>query len=102
MNCRSKGSRGAARPIRWQDVCDLDLVTEEEAATLVRLAPEDLEALRSEQAGPPFVRVGTAARYPIVELKRWIREQLRSWRDSRSETQAGVRVGARAREERSS
>lgn len=95
----NRSGRKGDRPIRWQDVCDLDVITESEAATLIRLTPQDLEALRSEKAGPPFVRFGSAIRYPVVELKRWIREQLRLNRNRQSETQACVR-DARARDDK--
>lgn len=81
----SKRSAKPPRPIRWQDVSKLDLLTEEEAAHLLRMTANELEFLRLQEppAGPPFIKFGGFIRYRVDALREWIREQFRA---SRAET----------------
>ena len=71
-------SRKGNRSIRWQDVSRFDLVTESEAADLLRVEPQDLESLRSQTppAGPPFIRIAGSIRYRVEDLKTYVREHI--------------------------
>lgn len=82
----SKRSTKPPRPIRWSDVTKLDLLTEAEAAELLRMTAEDLEFLRLQDppAGPPFITFGGFIRYRVDSMREWIRQQFRASRDETS------------------
>lgn len=71
----------SARAIRWADVTNLDIVTEEETAQLLRVDVVDLESWRSQDppVGPPFIRYGGRIRYRVLELKAFVRDQLKQF-----------------------
>jgi predicted DNA-binding transcriptional regulator AlpA len=47
------------------------LLTEVQAADLLRLSTRTLQAWRSQRVGPPFVRAGRAIRYDRSALVAW-------------------------------
>lgn len=47
------------------------LLTEGQAADLLRLSSRTLQAWRSRNVGPPFVRAGRAIRYRRSDLNSW-------------------------------
>jgi hypothetical protein len=53
------------------NVDDEKLLTEVQAADLLRLSARTLQAWRSQGAGPPFVRAGRAIRYRRSALLSW-------------------------------
>lgn len=56
------------------DAHDLDLLTTDEVAELLRLKPRTLEAWRAAQAGPPYVTVSrNVVRYRRSDLIDWVR-----------------------------
>lgn len=50
------------------------LVTTAEAATFLTLSPRTLENWRNRQEGPPFKKLGTAVRYDVADLEKWLDE----------------------------
>lgn len=48
------------------------LLTERELAEMSRLSLGMLQKLRREGGGPAFVRIGSAVRYPVVNLHAWL------------------------------
>lgn len=54
------------------DSNSLDLVTTEEAAQLLKLAPGTLCNMRVQRLGPPFVRLGRAVRYRVQNLLEYL------------------------------
>jgi DNA-binding transcriptional MerR regulator len=53
---------------------ELDLLTVEEAAPLLRMTPRGLQCWRSKGYGPKAIRVGRQMLYPRDEIARFIRE----------------------------
>ena len=52
------------------------LLTQREAASVLRLSTRSLERLRVEGTGPRFIRVmGRAVRYRVADLEAWIGSQ---------------------------
>lgn len=49
-----------------------ELLTEREAADLLKMSSRTLQAWRCSKAGPAFVRVGRAIRYRRRDLVAWI------------------------------
>jgi predicted DNA-binding transcriptional regulator AlpA len=52
------------------------LLTEDQAARLLSVSPRTLPAWRSEDRGPPYVRVGRSVRYVYAVLLQWIADHL--------------------------
>jgi len=50
----------------------LRLLTQREAATLLRLSQRTLERLRVTGAGPRYVKAGRLVRYRETDLENWI------------------------------
>jgi excisionase family DNA binding protein len=48
------------------------LLTQREAATVLRLSERTLERLRVQGLGPKFVRCGRSVRYRQSDLEEWI------------------------------
>ena len=68
LNCSTR----SAVPPEFSDSGPLILLTEREVARAVRLSPAMLQKLRREGAGPAFVRIGSAVRYPMPALAEWV------------------------------
>ncbi len=52
-----------------------ELLTTEQAAKLLQLAPRTLRRWRSESKGPPYVRLGARrVRYRRAALEAWLRQ----------------------------
>ncbi len=52
-----------------------DLLTTEQAASLLQLSPRTLRRWRSEGKGPPYVRLGSRrVRYRRQAIEAWLRE----------------------------
>lgn len=53
----------------------LRVLTNVEAAKVLRVSPRHLASLRSRQEGPPFIRIGRLGKvlYPVDELEAWLR-----------------------------
>ena len=58
-------------------------INTESAARRIGLHPDTLRRLRRTGGGPRYARVGTAVRYDIRELDRWLEE--RSFRSTAEE-----------------
>jgi excisionase family DNA binding protein len=54
------------------------LLTQREAATVMRLSQRTLERLRVSGGGPRFVKAGKAVRYQQEALERWVAAQSRA------------------------
>jgi predicted DNA-binding transcriptional regulator AlpA len=54
----------------------LRLLTQREAATLLRLSERTLERLRVTGAGPRYVKAGRLVRYREIDLEAWINSRL--------------------------
>jgi excisionase family DNA binding protein len=52
------------------------LLTEDQAARLLSVSPRTLQAWRSEDRGPPYVRVGRSVRYLYAALLQWIADHI--------------------------
>jgi hypothetical protein len=48
------------------------LLTEVDAADLLRLSTRTLQAWRVREVGPPFLRAGRAVRYRRLDIAAWI------------------------------
>jgi len=48
------------------------LLTQSDAAKLLRLSERTLERLRLQGGAPPFVKAGRSVRYRETDLERWI------------------------------
>jgi len=48
------------------------LLTQSDAAKLLRLSERTLERLRLQGGGPPFVKAGRSVRYRETDLEAWI------------------------------
>jgi len=53
------------------DVCDIEFLTIDEAAQLLRMMPGTLNNLRSKEDGPPYRRHGGRIVYERTELLKW-------------------------------
>lgn len=62
-------------PIPNSAIDDERLLTEVQAADLLRLSPRTLQAWRCQGIGPAFVRAGRAIRYRRPALIAWAHEQ---------------------------
>jgi predicted DNA-binding transcriptional regulator AlpA len=51
------------------------LLTPRETAEHLRCSERKLERHRLVGDGPPFVKIGTAIRYPLSELEKWLAER---------------------------
>lgn len=51
------------------------LLTPDEVADELKLAPRTLANLRHTGGGPPFVKFGRTVRYPRAELDRWLTDR---------------------------
>jgi excisionase family DNA binding protein len=49
-----------------------ELLTEDEAADLLKVSNRTLQAWRCNNSGPPFARVGRSIRYSRSRLKGWL------------------------------
>ena len=56
----------------------LRLLTQGEAARLLRLSERTLERLRLQGGGPLYVKAGRAVRYRECDLEAWISERVYS------------------------
>lgn len=56
-----------------RDIPDQRLLTESEAADLMRMSVRTLQAWRSQVTGPAYVRAGRAIRYSRSDLVQWMR-----------------------------
>jgi len=54
----------------------LRLLTQREAATLLRLSERTLERLRVTGGGPVFVKAGRLVRYRQADLENWIESRV--------------------------
>jgi excisionase family DNA binding protein len=55
----------------------LDLLTEDEAAALLRVEPQTLRLWRATgRYGLPFVKVGRCVRYRRCDLEKWIESRV--------------------------
>ena len=54
---------------------DESLLNESEAAKLLAVSARTLQAWRTKNAGPPFVRLGRAIRYRLKDLIEWVRSK---------------------------
>jgi predicted DNA-binding transcriptional regulator AlpA len=52
------------------------LLMEDQAARLLSVSPRTLQAWRSEDRGPPYVRVGRSVRYLYAALLQWIADHM--------------------------
>jgi hypothetical protein len=57
------------------EVCDIEFLTIEEAAELLRVKPGTLDNWRSEKDGPPHRRHGARIVYERTELLKWSEER---------------------------
>lgn len=48
------------------------LLTETATADLLAVSKKTLQTWRQRGAGPAYVKLGTAVRYPLADLERWI------------------------------
>lgn len=62
-------------PIQTGSVDQDKLLTEIQAADLLRMSSRTLQAWRGQGAGPPFIRAGRAIRYRRSDLMSWTTEQ---------------------------
>jgi excisionase family DNA binding protein len=53
------------------------LLTTEELAKRMRVNPSTVRRWRLDDAGPPYLRVGTVYRYPVSAVEAWIAESVR-------------------------
>jgi hypothetical protein len=53
------------------------LLTQRDAATILRLSQRTLERLRVSGLGPKFLKAGKAVRYQPAALERWVAAQER-------------------------
>lgn len=58
---------------RATDLSDDALLTEDEAADVLRMSVRTLQAWRLKETGPAFVRVGRAIRYSRGDIRAWIK-----------------------------
>lgn len=68
--------RGSARKPRDFESDDA-LLTENQAARILRVSPRTLQGWRHRGTGPAYVKLGTAVRYRRGDLKRHILDSLR-------------------------
>jgi excisionase family DNA binding protein len=54
---------------------DESLLNESEAAKLLAVSVRTLQAWRTRESGPPFVRLGRAIRYRLKDLIEWVRSK---------------------------
>jgi predicted DNA-binding transcriptional regulator AlpA len=52
---------------------DESLLNEAEAAKFLAVSVRTLQAWRTRDSGPPFVRLGRAIRYRLKDLIEWVR-----------------------------
>ncbi|PSO19497.1 helix-turn-helix domain-containing protein [Bradyrhizobium sp. MOS003] len=48
------------------------LVTEKDAARCLSLSHRTLQAWRTSQSGPPFIKIGRSVRYRKVDIVEWL------------------------------
>lgn len=54
---------------------DEKLLTAQQAAGLLQLAPITLSVWRSSGKGPPYIKAGGSVRYKVKDLKTWLAER---------------------------
>ena len=54
---------------------DESLLNEAEAAKFLAVSVRTLQAWRTRESGPPFVRLGRAIRYRLKDLIEWVRSK---------------------------
>jgi len=54
-----------------------ELVTEQQAATLLHVSVKCLQGWRSRGGGPPFVKLGRCVRYAVPALEAFVQEAVR-------------------------
>jgi len=57
--------------------CELDILTTEEAAALLRVVPLTLKNWRAERTGPTYWRAGRKVYYDRSAILEWVEEQRR-------------------------
>ncbi len=62
-------------PIRTDSLDQDKLLTEIQAADLLRMSSRTLQAWRGQGVGPPFIRAGRAIRYRRSDVLSWATEQ---------------------------
>jgi excisionase family DNA binding protein len=54
---------------------DDDLLTEREAAELLKVSPQTVEGWRHAGTGPPFARIGRSPRYLRRNVRAWVEQR---------------------------
>jgi hypothetical protein len=54
-----------------------ELLTERQAAALLKVSVKSLQGWRSRGGGPPFLKLGRCVRYSVAELDAFLREAVR-------------------------
>jgi hypothetical protein len=60
-----------------QEECVTELVTEQQAAGLLRVSVKCLQGWRSRGGGPPFVKLGRCVRYAVPALEAFVQDGVR-------------------------
>jgi hypothetical protein len=68
----------------------IQLLTEDETASILKVSPGTLRNRRCEGRGPPFVKLGSTVRYRPVDLQDYIESCLRRGRRGRSTSEPTV------------
>lgn len=56
---------------------DEDLLSNDEAARFLAIAPQTLATWRCRERGPAYYKIGRMAYYRVADLKAWIEKQRR-------------------------
>lgn len=67
-----------------KDAGDLDLMTTEEVAVFLRVAPITLRTWRSKGQGPPYLKIGSGRSAPVLYFRSAVIEWLRQFSSERS------------------
>ena len=59
-------------PLRRQ----LGLLSEAEIAEIAGVEPRTVQDWRTQRSGPPFVKIGKTAFYPIDHFRKWVAENV--------------------------
>jgi len=57
------------------------LLTEDDASKILRLAPATLRNMRTQNRGPCFIKIGGLVRYRLTDLVDWIESRVRRTTD---------------------
>jgi excisionase family DNA binding protein len=60
---------------RISGVADDELLTEQELATLLKVAVRTVRRWRVEGSGPPALRIGRVVRYRRADVDRWLAQK---------------------------